>query len=124
VGVSSTCADATQNTDGEDRTLTTAKIPLSVQVVGTPNPVVGSAVALSPRARPHRLRVRAARPQGFVRAGDLCGLTGVDAPYEAPAQPDLVLHSGSETVEISVERVMQALGARFLHPPQGELRGE
>ena len=44
-------------------------------------------------------------------------LTGVDAPYQAPAQPDLVLHSSKETVDVAVERVMQTLAARFLHPP-------
>ncbi len=59
-------------------------------------------------------------PKGLyarARAGELSGLTGVDAPYEPPSQPDLVLYSGRETVEIAVERVMQALGARLLHPP-------
>ena len=59
-------------------------------------------------------------PKGLyarARAGELHGLTGVDAPYEAPAQPDLVLHSGLETVEEAVARVMDVLGARLLHPP-------
>jgi bifunctional enzyme CysN/CysC len=62
-------------------------------------------------------------PKGLyarARAGELAGLTGVDAPYEAPADPDLVLHSGEETVEASVERVMQVLATRFLHPPRSE----
>ncbi len=60
-------------------------------------------------------------PKGLyarARSGDLCGLTGVDAPYEAPSQPDLVLRSGRESVEVAVERVMRTLGARLLHPPQ------
>jgi bifunctional enzyme CysN/CysC len=59
-------------------------------------------------------------PKGLyarARAGELQGLTGVDAPYEAPRQPDLVLHSGRESVETAVQRVMGALGARLLHPP-------
>lgn len=59
-------------------------------------------------------------PKGLyarARAGELSGLTGVDAPYEAPSQPDLVLYSGKETVEVAVERVMQALAGRLLHPP-------
>jgi len=54
-------------------------------------------------------------PKGLyarARAGDLAGLTGVDAPYEAPSAPDLVLHSGSETVDEAVARVMQVLSAR------------
>jgi bifunctional enzyme CysN/CysC len=60
-------------------------------------------------------------PKGLyarARAGEITGMTGVDAPYQAPAQPDLVLHSSTETVESAVERVLQTLAARFLHPPQ------
>jgi adenylyl-sulfate kinase len=54
-------------------------------------------------------------PKGLyarARAGELCGLTGVGAPYEAPAHPDLVLRSGSEMVDAAVERVMRLLEAR------------
>jgi adenylyl-sulfate kinase len=53
-------------------------------------------------------------PKGLyarARAGELTGLTGIDAPYEAPSQPDLVLRSGEETVEGAVERVVRALDA-------------
>jgi adenylyl-sulfate kinase len=52
-------------------------------------------------------------PKGLyarARSGELVGLTGVDAPYESPAHPDLVLRSGRETVEVAVERVMGVLG--------------
>ncbi len=60
-------------------------------------------------------------PKGLyarARAGEITGLTGVDAPYQAPAQPDLVLYSSKEVVDAAVERVMQTLAGRFLHPPQ------
>jgi bifunctional enzyme CysN/CysC len=60
-------------------------------------------------------------PKGLyarARAGELAGLTGVDAPYEAPSRPDLVLHSGKDTVGVAVERVIQTLSARLLHPPR------
>src|SRR6202171_5661455 len=43
-------------------------------------------------------------PKGLyarARAGELAGLTGVGAPYEAPAKPDLVL--GGESVDAEVE---------------------
>jgi len=53
-------------------------------------------------------------PKGLyarARAGELAGLTGVGAPYEAPAEPDLVLGSREETVEQEVERVMELLVA-------------
>jgi bifunctional enzyme CysN/CysC len=55
-------------------------------------------------------------PKGLyarARAGELAGLTGVDAPYEAPLHPDLVLRSGTETVEAAVERVIRVLSARL-----------
>ncbi len=52
-------------------------------------------------------------PKGLyarARAGELAGLTGVDAPYEAPINADLVLHSGQESVEVAVGRVIHVLG--------------
>lgn len=58
-------------------------------------------------------------PKGLyarARAGKLSGLTGVDAPYETPRKPDLILHSGEESVENAVERVVQALVERALTP--------
>jgi bifunctional enzyme CysN/CysC len=54
-------------------------------------------------------------PKGLyarARAGELAGLTGVGAPYEAPSQPDLVLGTYDETVEREVERVLEVLAAR------------
>jgi bifunctional enzyme CysN/CysC len=56
-------------------------------------------------------------PKGLyarARSGELSGLTGVGAPYEAPAEPDLVLGSRQETVEEEVEQVMALLLARGL----------
>jgi bifunctional enzyme CysN/CysC len=56
-------------------------------------------------------------PKGLyarARSGELAGMTGVGAPYEAPAQPDLVLGSFQETVEEEVERVLELLSARGL----------
>jgi bifunctional enzyme CysN/CysC len=56
-------------------------------------------------------------PKGLyarARAGELAGLTGVGAPYEAPADPDLVLGTVDETVERGVERVFELLAARGL----------
>jgi bifunctional enzyme CysN/CysC len=44
-----------------------------------------------------------------ARAGTLSGFTGVDAPYEAPAAPDVRLHGADEPVERSVERVLAAV---------------
>jgi bifunctional enzyme CysN/CysC len=53
-------------------------------------------------------------PKGLyarARSGELAGLTGVGAPYEAPTSPDLVLCS-DETVEEEVARVIDLLVAR------------
>jgi bifunctional enzyme CysN/CysC len=54
------------------------------------------------RRDPHGLYARA-------RAGTLSGFTGVDAPYEQPANPDVRLHGATEPVERSVERLLAAL---------------
>jgi bifunctional enzyme CysN/CysC len=59
-------------------------------------------------------------PKGLyarARAGELRGLTGVGAPYEAPSNPDLVLRSGEESVERAVERVLEVLNARCTRIP-------
>ena len=61
-------------------------------------------------------------PKGLyarARAGELAGLTGVGAPYEAPTDPDLVLGTLDETVERGVERVLELLLARGLIAADG-----
>lgn len=52
-------------------------------------------------------------------AGELSGLTGVGAPYEAPEHADLVLRSGSEDVGAAVDRVVDLLVGRGLRPAAG-----
>ncbi|WP_183339239.1 adenylyl-sulfate kinase [Conexibacter arvalis] len=50
-------------------------------------------------------------PKGLykrARAGELQGMTGVDAPYEAPVDPDVELTFGCDVGE-AVERVLSAL---------------
>jgi adenylyl-sulfate kinase len=56
-------------------------------------------------------------PKGLyarARAGELAGLTGVGAPYEAPRNPDLVLGNHGATIEEDVERVLALLVGRGL----------
>ncbi|HWX74696.1 MAG TPA: adenylyl-sulfate kinase, partial [Solirubrobacteraceae bacterium] len=56
-------------------------------------------------------------PKGLyarARAGELAGLTGVGAPYEPPANPDLVLDACAVSVEDEIERVLALLVARGL----------
>lgn len=45
-------------------------------------------------------------------AGEIDNFTGVQDPYEAPASPDLVIHTQDETVEQSAARVLALLEAR------------
>jgi bifunctional enzyme CysN/CysC len=56
-------------------------------------------------------------PKGLyarARAGELSGMTGVGAPYEPPASPDLVLDTRSSSVADEVERVLDLLRRRGL----------
>ncbi len=58
-------------------------------------------------------------PKGLyarARSGELRDLTGVGSPYERPADPDLVLNSGEESVSAAVDRVMGLLAVRALCP--------
>ena len=45
-------------------------------------------------------------------AGELKGFTGVDDPYEPPENPELVIHSGDESVENSLEKLLAFLSSR------------
>ncbi len=56
-------------------------------------------------------------PKGLyarARAGEIEGMTGVDAPYETPKRPDLVLHTADRTVEQAAQLVVDALCMRGL----------
>ena len=56
-------------------------------------------------------------PKGLykkARAGEITGFTGVDDPYEAPEDPELVVDTLVETPEESLQKVMDTL-ARLGH---------
>ena len=58
-------------------------------------------------------------PKGLYRkasAGQLVGLTGVDAPYERPAKPQLVVRTAEETLQDSTRRCLSAVLAETLRP--------
>jgi adenylylsulfate kinase len=42
-------------------------------------------------------------------AGEVTGFTGVDDPYEEPEDPELILDTDKETIEESVEKVLEKL---------------
>lgn len=51
-------------------------------------------------------------PKGLyarAAAGEITGMTGVDAPYEAPTSPDLHLDSAGETAEMSASAIVDAI---------------
>ena len=49
-------------------------------------------------------------------AGEIDHFTGVSDPYEPPAHPDVVVRTDIESVEVSVETILAALGSRGLWP--------
>ncbi|HSJ62691.1 MAG TPA: sulfate adenylyltransferase [Gemmatimonadaceae bacterium] len=56
-------------------------------------------------------------------AGELQGFTGVNDPYEAPENPDLICDTDAETVEESVAKVMSLLEERGYVPAAGTTAG-
>lgn len=51
-------------------------------------------------------------PKGLyqkARSGEIKMFTGISAPYERPEQPDLVLQTGSESLEATTRRVLDLL---------------
>ena len=56
--------------------------------------------------------MRSTRPQGTLskaRAGQLRGFTGIDDPYEAPIQPELVLDAAKHTADALADEVIAYL---------------
>jgi adenylylsulfate kinase len=54
-------------------------------------------------------------PKGLykkARAGVIKEFTGIDSPYEAPVNPDLVINTESETIEESTQKVISLLKDR------------
>jgi len=44
-----------------------------------------------------------------ARAGQISDFTGVNAPFEIPLQPDLVIYTDKETVQESITRIMDMI---------------
>ena len=43
------------------------------------------------------------------RSGEIKNYTGIDSPYEPPSDPELVIDSGNELLEVSVTRIVKFL---------------
>lgn len=55
-------------------------------------------------------------PKGLyekARAGQLKGFTGIDAPYEAPDDPEIAVHTAEQTAAESVDRILAELLPRL-----------
>ncbi|MFO1031421.1 MAG: sulfate adenylyltransferase subunit CysN [Planctomycetota bacterium] len=50
----------------------------------------------------------------LARAGEIANVTGVDAPYEAPAAPDVALDTAGSTPEANVAKILDHLRRRHL----------
>ncbi|MBD3236000.1 MAG: adenylyl-sulfate kinase [Candidatus Eisenbacteria bacterium] len=50
-------------------------------------------------------------------AGEIKNFTGVSDPYEAPEQPEVTIHSGSEPQETSLQRILRTLELMGYIPP-------
>lgn len=54
-------------------------------------------------------------PKGLysrARAGEISDFTGIDSPYEAPCQPELVIDTSTVPVDAAVDVVLEFLGRR------------
>lgn len=59
-------------------------------------------------------------PKGLyarARSGQLSGLTGVDAPYEPPEDPDLILDTANADIDELAAQVIELLNQRSPQPP-------
>ena len=61
-------------------------------------------------------------PKGLykkARRGELANFTGIDSPYEAPEQPEILVDTSALSAEQAAERVIAELRRRgILHPPE------
>jgi bifunctional enzyme CysN/CysC len=56
-------------------------------------------------------------PKGLykkARSGEIAEFTGISAPYEAPAEPELTVHTDTETLDESITRIIDFVRPRLL----------
>jgi sulfate adenylyltransferase len=64
-------------------------------------------------------------PKGLYKkaiAGEITGFTGVDDPYEEPESPEIVVHTGTETIDESLHVILDYLERNGLLSPSEEGR--
>jgi adenylylsulfate kinase len=57
----------------------------------------------------------------MARSGELLAFTGIDDPYEAPINPDLICHTAEETPQQSIQKILAELERRELIPPKPQV---
>ena len=50
-----------------------------------------------------------------ARAGEVKNFTGIDSPYEKPQHPDLVIETGSLSVEESIGKLLSFIEPKLVH---------
>jgi adenylylsulfate kinase len=56
-----------------------------------------------------------------ARAGEVKDFTGISSPYEPPERPDLILDTGSESLELCADRLVALLQQRgVIHATEGK----
>jgi adenylylsulfate kinase len=56
-----------------------------------------------------------------ARAGEVKDFTGISSPYEPPERPDLMLDTGSESLELCADRLVALLQQRgVIHTTEGK----
>jgi len=53
-------------------------------------------------------------------AGEIKGFTGIDDPYEAPENPEITIHSGKESQDESLQKILRTLELMNYIPPDPE----
>lgn len=56
-----------------------------------------------------------------ARAGEIKAFTGIDSPYEAPMNPDIMCYTAEESLNDSVSKIIRLLEQRSLIPSEASL---
>ena len=55
-------------------------------------------------------------PKGLykrARSGEIAEFTGISAPYEAPHQPDLVIDTAANDIDVCIDQLVAYVGEKF-----------
>lgn len=58
------------------------------------------------------MKKRSKRPLQKARSGEIRDFTGIDSPYESPANPEVTINTSTQSVEECVQTVIEYLSNR------------